>query len=106
MPDSAVTLVAVAAILVASVHLECLETPPRVARGRVARHECDAAVSKGDELGHFRNGSTIVLFASDGFTPCASLTEGATLRVGEPILRRAGACLSRVTTPPPGPTIQ
>lgn len=94
-PDSTVTLVAVAAILVSSVHLECLATPPRVDRGRLARHESDAAVRKGDELGHFRNGSTILLFASDGFTPCASLAEGATVRVGEPILRRAGARLSR-----------
>ncbi len=105
-PDSAVTLVAVAAILVSSVHLECLATPPRVERGRLARHACDAVVNKGDELGHFRNGSTIVLFASDGFSPCASLSEGAMLRVGEPILRRAGARLSRVTTPLPGAAIQ
>jgi phosphatidylserine decarboxylase len=105
-PDAAVTLVAVAAILVSSVHLECLPTPPRVERGRLSRHACDAVVTKGDELGHFRNGSTIVLFASNGFTPCASLTEGALLRVGEPILRRAGARLSRMTTPSPGAAIQ
>ena len=94
----AVTLVAVAAILVASVYLESLGRTPRVDAARLARHECDAAIRKGDELGHFRNGSTIVLFASDGFEPCASLVDGARLRVGEPILRRPGARFSNYPT--------
>jgi phosphatidylserine decarboxylase len=93
-PQCAVTLVAVAAILVASVHLECLPASPRVRRGRLARHACDATVRKGDELGHFRNGSTILLFASHGFEPCPSLTEGATVRAGQPLLRRVGAQFS------------
>jgi phosphatidylserine decarboxylase len=97
----AVTLVAVAAILVASVHLECLGTTPRSADGRVARYECHSPIRKGDELGHFRNGSTIVVFASDGFEPCASLTSGATVRAGEPILRRPGSELSHSATPLP-----
>jgi phosphatidylserine decarboxylase len=88
-PDCAITLVAVAAILVASVHLEFLPAPPRISRGRLARFPCDTAVRKGQELGHFRNGSTILLFASHGFDACAPLTEGAVVRVGQPLLRRA-----------------
>ena len=93
-PRCAVTLVAVAAVLVASVHLECLPTSLRVHRGRLARHSCDATVRKGDEIGHFKNGSTILLFASPDFEPCPSLTEGSTVRAGQPLLRRVGAQFS------------
>ncbi|HEY4307091.1 MAG TPA: archaetidylserine decarboxylase [Gemmatimonadaceae bacterium] len=95
--DCTVTLVAVAAILVASVHLNCLDVPPRLQRGRLARFRCGAFVRKGDELGHFRNGSTIILFASHGFAPCDALVEGATVRVGEPLLRRPHASFSGPT---------
>jgi phosphatidylserine decarboxylase len=103
----AVTLVAVAAILVASVHLECLGTAPRGRSKQPARYECNAAVRKGDELGHFLNGSTIVLFASDRFEPCASLVTGARLRAGQPLLTRPGARLShRVVPSSPSPIIQ
>jgi len=96
-PSCAVTLVAVAAILVASVHLECLPASPRIDRGRLARHACDFNVRKGDELGHFRNGSTILLFASHDFEPCASLAEGTTVRAGQPLLRRVGARFSTLS---------
>jgi phosphatidylserine decarboxylase len=103
----AVTLVAVAAILVASVHLECLGTTPRGRNGQPARYECNAIIRKGDELGHFLNGSTIVLFASDQFAPCTSLVTGARLRAGEPLLTCPGARLSRRTvSPSPSPLIQ
>lgn len=98
--ECAVTLVAVAAILVGSVYLECLGRTPRGQPSQVVRHACEAAVCKGDELGHFLNGSTIVLFASDGFEPCTRLVEGATLRAGEAILRRASARLSRQPSSP------
>ncbi|MEP6619162.1 MAG: archaetidylserine decarboxylase [bacterium] len=101
--DCDVTLVAVAAILVASVHLECLATPLRAPAGRVARYVCDATVRKGDELGHFRNGSTIVLFTSPGFEPCSSMVEGATVRVGQALLRRHGAHFSSNSLPPRDP---
>jgi phosphatidylserine decarboxylase len=94
----AVTLVAVAAILVASVYLECLGTTPRSRAAQIARYRCDAAIRKGDELGHFRNGSTIVLFASDGFEPCDTLVTGARIRAGEPLLHRPPS--------PPPPIIQ
>jgi phosphatidylserine decarboxylase len=69
---------------------------PRIDRGRLARHACDYSVRKGDELGHFKNGSTILLFASHDFEPCLSLVEGITVRAGQPLLRRVGA---RFSTP-------
>jgi phosphatidylserine decarboxylase len=85
-PHRSVTLVAVAAILVSSVHLECLPTPPRSAAGRLAQFPCNAPVRKGDEVGHFRNGSTIILFAPRDFEFCPSLTEGQLIRMGQPLL--------------------
>ena len=82
-----VTLVAVAAILVASIRLHCLdEVLGRNYRGRNVVH-CDTAYRKGEELGWFEHGSTIIVFAPDGFALCDGVREGATIRVGQPLLR-------------------
>jgi phosphatidylserine decarboxylase len=84
-----VTLVAVAAILVASIRLHCLdEVLSRNYRGRDVVY-CDAAYRKGEELGCFQHGSTIIVFAPDGFTLCDHVREGATIRMGEPLMRLA-----------------
>jgi phosphatidylserine decarboxylase len=83
----AVTLVAVAAILVASIRLHALDgVSNRDYRGRniIA---CDSQYRKGDELGWFQHGSTIIVFAPDGFALCDGVREGAAIRVGEPLLR-------------------
>jgi phosphatidylserine decarboxylase len=82
-----VTLVAVAAILVASIRLHALDGLLRRtdrARNVVA---CDRRYRKGEELGWFQHGSTIIVFAPDGFELCDHVREGATIRVGEPLLR-------------------
>jgi len=82
-----VTLVAVAAILVASIRLHCLDAPLNLRyRGRNVM-ACDAAFGKGDELGWFEHGSTIIAFAPDGFTLCENVREGTVIRVGEPLMR-------------------
>lgn len=84
-----VTLVAVAAILVASIRLHCLgQTLNCDYRGRNVI-DCGADVGKGDELGWFEHGSTIIVFGPDGFTLCDNVREGAKLRVGQPLLRLA-----------------
>ena len=82
-----VTLVAVAAILVASIRLHCLdEVLNRNYRGRNVI-ACDSRVRKGDELGWFEHGSTIIVFAPDGFRLCENIRDGATIRVGQPLMR-------------------
>jgi len=81
-----VTLVAVAAILVASIRLHCL--------GGLLNHDyrgrnviaCDSEVRKGEELGWFQHGSTIILFAPENFSFCDNVREGAALRVGQPLM--------------------
>jgi phosphatidylserine decarboxylase len=82
-----VTLVAVAAILVASIRLRCLGTDVSVReRGRNVIG-CDARYDKGEELGWFEQGSTIIVFAPAEFALCDHVREGAAIRVGEPLMR-------------------
>lgn len=82
-----VTLVAVAAILVASIRLHCLgQTLNRDYRGR-KNVGCGGDVRKGDELGWFEHGSTIIVFAPEGFALCPNVREGAPIHMGEPLLR-------------------
>ena len=66
--DQRVTLVAVAAILVASIRLDCLDVPLNLRHRGPNIFACDAHYRKGDELGWFEHGSTIVVFTPDGFS--------------------------------------
>jgi len=82
-----VTLVAVAAILVASIRLHCIDDLlSHDYRGRTVI-ACDSAFKKGDELGWFQHGSTIIVFAPDGFEFCDNVREGAFIKMGQPLLR-------------------
>ncbi|MGB6967406.1 MAG: archaetidylserine decarboxylase [Xanthobacteraceae bacterium] len=82
-----VTLVAVAAILVASIRLHCIDgLLNRDYHGRTVI-ACDSAFKKGDELGWFQHGSTIIVFAPDGFEFCDDVREGVAMRMGQPLLR-------------------
>ena len=85
IPDSYLTLVPVAAILVASIRLHFIPTPLNLKYRGANDIPCDARLSKGQELGYFESGSTIVIFASQEFEFAHNLVEGATIRVGEPI---------------------
>ena len=82
-----VTLVAVAAILVASIRLHCLDAPLNLQHRGPNVLSCNAAFRKGDELGWFEHGSTIVVFAPQGFALCDNVCEGARVHVGEPLMR-------------------
>ncbi len=82
-----VTLVAVAAILVASIRLHCLDAPLNLHHRGPNVLACDAEFRKGDELGWFEHGSTIIVFAPEGFVLTDNVRDGATVRVGEPLMR-------------------
>ncbi len=81
----AVTLVPVAAILVAGIRLRFLDIALRSDQRRTL--PCSATLSKGDEMGWFEHGSTIILFAPEGFRCCDEVKDGMTIRVGQPLLR-------------------
>ena len=85
----AVTLVAVAAILVASIRLHCLDAVLSLRHRGPNVFDCYAEFGKGGELGWFEHGSTIIVFAPDNFALCEDVREGATIRAGEPLLRLA-----------------
>jgi len=88
------TLVAVAAILVASIRLHCLG---EVLNGNYQGPnviDCESQVRKGDELGWFEHGSTIIVFAPDGFALCDDIHDGASIRVGQPLMRISSAAYS------------
>ena len=79
-------LVPIAAILVASIRLHFAALRLHVDYDGPATIDCDAVLRKGEELGWFEHGSTIVVFAPPGFEPCASVRTGVRIRMGEPLL--------------------
>jgi phosphatidylserine decarboxylase len=83
----AVTLVLVAAVLVASIRLKFVDGPLDLRYRGPNLIPCDAHFSKGDEMGWFEHGSTVVLFAPADFALCDGVAEGATIRMGEPLMR-------------------
>jgi phosphatidylserine decarboxylase len=85
-----VTLVAVAAVLVASVRLHFLDMVLKAREPEAKVFPCDVGVRKGDELGWFEHGSTIIVLAPGGFDFCDNVREGARIRAGEPLMRRTG----------------
>lgn len=87
-PGQALTLVPVAAILVAGIKLRCLDEVLDLRYRGPNVLPCNASFRKGDELGHFQSGSTILVFASGGFELCDGVAQGAILRAGRPLLRR------------------
>jgi phosphatidylserine decarboxylase len=82
-----VTLVPVAAILVASIRLNFLDASTDVRQGGPRTTRLDVPLTKGEEMGWFQHGSTIIVFAPNGFTLAEKVREGDMIRVGEPLMR-------------------
>jgi phosphatidylserine decarboxylase len=82
-----VTLVPVAAILVAGIHLNFLDFLLDARYRGDAQIPCRAAFGKGQEMGWFQHGSTIIVLAPKGVTLCDSVQEGAVIRMGRPLMR-------------------
>jgi phosphatidylserine decarboxylase len=82
------TIVPVAAILVASIRLHALGTVLNAQTVRPLSYSCELGVTKGEELGWFEHGSTIILLAPGDFTFCANVQEGARIRAGQPLWRK------------------
>jgi phosphatidylserine decarboxylase len=85
--DLMVTLVPVAAILVASIRLHFLPVLLSTHYRGDADIRCDASFDKGEEMGWFQHGSTIIVFAPKGFTLCDTVREGGTIRMGCALMR-------------------
>lgn len=83
----ALTLVPVAAILVASIRLHCLNVLLHLRWPGPHELPCDARLRKGQEMGWFEHGSTIIVLAPPGFALAPGLHEGQTLRMGQALMR-------------------
>jgi phosphatidylserine decarboxylase len=81
------TLVPVAAILVASIRLRFLDVLLHLRYRGPNRIQCDAPLQKGEEMGWFEHGSTIIVFAPPGMLPAGRLTDGERIRMGDALLR-------------------
>ncbi len=81
-------LVAVAAVLVASVRLHCLGELFHPRYTGPQELACDATYSKGQELGWFQHGSTIIMFAPPGFDLAEGIETGVEIRMGRRLMTR------------------
>jgi phosphatidylserine decarboxylase len=79
------TLVPVAAILVASIRLHCLAMPLRESGRNVI--PCSTGYRKGEEMGWFEHGSTIVVLAPATLSLADNVQTGTVIRQGQPLLR-------------------
>lgn len=82
-----ITLVPVAAILVASIRLNFLDVTLSMAYRGANELSCAAPFDKGAEMGWFEHGSTIIVFTPPGFTLCDNVRDGSRIRLGEPLMR-------------------
>ena len=85
-----ILLVPVAAILVASIRLHLVDTERSIRDLGGARLACDAPVAKGEEMGWFEHGSTILVFLPAGVRLAPELVEGRAIRAGQPLARLPG----------------
>jgi phosphatidylserine decarboxylase len=80
-----VTLVPVAAILVASIRLRFLDVRLHLRYQGPNRIDCHAQLAKGEEMGWFEHGSTIIVFAPPGVSLCERWRSGDVIRMGQPL---------------------
>ncbi len=85
-----IALVPVAAILVASIRLHFLDVLLHLKYAGPRRIACNAAFTKGQEMGWFQHGSTIIVLAPKGLVLCDGLREGTVMRMGQALMRWAG----------------
>jgi len=86
-----VALIAVAAILVASVRLHALDVRLHLRYKGPNEIDCDVPFARGEELGWFEHGSTIIVLAPPGFGLCEGIATGARLRAGMSLMVKGPA---------------
>ncbi|PXA86359.1 phosphatidylserine decarboxylase [Nostoc sp. 3335mG] len=78
-------IVPVAAILVASMRFTFVDVGPHIRIGGSRAIPCSAHIAKGEEMGWFEHGSTIILFAPEGFELLVGT--GQEIRAGQALMR-------------------
>ena len=85
----ALTLVPVGAVLVASIRLHCLDLQLHHDYTGPQTLTCNAQAQKGEEMGWFEHGSTIIVFAPEGMQLAQGIENGHRIKLGEPLLQIA-----------------
>lgn len=84
--NKSITMVPVAAILVASMRFHCLGQNLNLQYKGPNRLPCQARYKKGDEMGYFQHGSTIILFATSEYGLHNTIVTGRKVLMGQPLL--------------------
>ena len=87
--DAPLVLVPVAAVLVASIRLHWLDVLLHLRWPGPNLIERTATLHKGQEMGWFEHGSTIIVLVPPGFDPVPGVVEGARVKAGQPLFRAA-----------------
>ncbi len=82
-----VTLVPVAAVLVASIRLHFLNVLLHLKYRGPNEIPCHATFKKGEEMGWFQHGSTIIVFAPKGFALFDGIENGSQIRMGQGLMQ-------------------
>ena len=81
-------LVPVAAVLVASMRFHALDVLLNLRYQGTNEIGCDARYAKGQEMGWFEHGSTILMFVPRGFALVDGIEGGQQIRMGQALLRQ------------------
>jgi phosphatidylserine decarboxylase len=79
-------MVPIAAILVASIRIHCINTTLNARSKDGMSFTPNAQITKGQELGWFEHGSTILVFAPARLNVAPHLAVGSVIKMGEPLL--------------------
>jgi phosphatidylserine decarboxylase len=84
-------MVPVAAVLVASIRLPFLDRERGLREAGERTEHCDRRFAKGEEMGWFEHGSTILLLLQSDWLPCGALAVGQAMKMGMPLFDRKDA---------------
>lgn len=98
-----ILLVPVAAILVASIRLHFIDVLLHIRYRGPNIIPCQARFARGQEMGWFQHGSTIIVFAPKGFALAEGIVEGKQIRMGVALLNIAKDSAFSVPSYQPAP---
>lgn len=81
-------VVPVAAVLVASMRFHAVDVLLNLRYQGPNDMPCDAVYAKGQEMGWFEHGSTILVFVPQGFELAKGIAPGAQIRMGQALLKK------------------
>lgn len=89
MAGKTIAVVPVAAILVASIRLHFLDVLFHLKYSGPQAIACHAPFTKGQEMGWFQHGSTVILLLPQGFALAEGIALGSQVRMGQALMRWA-----------------